>query len=57
MGFACGIETPAIAMSLCADATNAAFTVPACNGRFDDWLADFLNAVALRPSVVLAFAP
>jgi len=44
-------------MSLCADATNAAFTVPACNGRFDDGLADYLNAVALRPSVVLAFAP
>lgn len=44
-------------MSLSADATNAAFSVPACDGRFDDGLADYLNMVALRPTVVLAFAP
>ena len=45
-------------MSLSADALNAAFTVPACDGRFDPQLADYLNDLgALRPSVVLAFAP
>jgi len=44
-------------MSFCIDALNAAFAVPACDGRFDDGLADYLNGVALRPTVVLAFAP
>jgi len=45
-------------MSLSTDALNAAFTVAACDGRFDPELADTLNDLgALRPSVVLAFAP
>jgi len=45
-------------MSLSTDATNAAFTVPACDGRFDDAFAEYLNDLgSLRPSVLLAFAP
>ena len=45
-------------MSLSADVLNAAFAVPACDGRFDPELADYLNdLMSMRTSVVLAFAP
>ena len=45
-------------MPLSSDVTNAAFTIPACDGRFDADFADYLSDLgALRPSVLLAFAP
>jgi len=45
-------------MSLSSDATNAAFTLPACDGSFDLEFTEYLGDLAsLRPSVVLAFAP
>jgi len=45
-------------MSLSAEAANAAFTLPACDGRFDPDFADYLSDLgSLRPSVLLAFAP
>ena len=45
-------------MSLSSEAADAAFAVPSCDGTFDQAFSDYLNDLgALRPSVVLAFAP